>query len=205
MRSFPIPRRAAALAAVAAGALAVSACAVAPTPYQPQTAGSQVRGGYSDEQIESNRFAIRFAGNSYTSRETVERYLLFRAAQLTVERGGDHFILVDRNTDRRTRTYIDRPFGSFGSGFGYGGYGGFGGYWSPSWRYYGGGFGWRSWSPFYGDPFFDRTIDVRTVERFEASAEIVIGRGPRPAGNVRAFDAREVLENLGPSIMQQPM
>jgi hypothetical protein len=189
MRHSNPPRRAGAFALVVAGALATTACAVGPTPYQPATAGSQIRGGYSDQQIEANRFSVTFAGNSYTSRETVERYLLYRAAQLTVERGFDHFILVDRNTDKQTRTYVDRPFG---------GYAGFG-YWSPHWRYYGGGFGWRSWDPFWGDPFFDRTMDVRTIDRYEATAEILVGRGPKP-DNVRAFDARSVLQNLGPTV-----
>jgi hypothetical protein len=44
-------------------------------------------------------------------------------------------------------------------------------------------------------------MDVRTVERYEASAEIVMGRGPKPADNARAFDARDVLARLGPSIV----
>lgn len=188
--------------ALTAATLALSACAVSPTPYQPATAGSravEARYGYTDQQIEPDRFRVTFAGNSYTNRETVERYLLYRSAQLTVERGFDHFILADRDTDKKTRTYVDRPFGGFGGYGGYGGYGGFGGFWSPSWRYFGAGYGWRGWDPFWGDPFFDRTIDVRTIERYEATAEIVLGKGPKPQ-NVRAFDARAVLENLGPTV-----
>lgn len=189
MRLFPLVRPAAASLL----ALGVAACQVSPTPYQPATAGSRAvdaRYGYSDQQIEPDRFRVTFSGNSYTDRETVERYLLYRAAQLTVERGFDHFILADRDTDKKTRTYVDRPFG---------GYAGFG-YWSPHWRYYGSGFGWRGWNPYFGDPFFDRTIDVRTVERYEAVAEIVLGRGTKPQ-NVRAFDARAVLQSLGPSVI----
>lgn len=177
-------------------ALAVAACQVSPTPYQPASAGSRAasaRYGYTDQQIEPDRYRVTFAGNSYTDRETVERYLLYRAAQLTVERGYDHFILADRDTDKKTRTYVDRPFG---------GYAGFGS-WSPYWRYYGAGFGWRGWDPFWGDPFFDRTIDVRTVERYEAVAEIVLGRGSKPQ-NVRAFDARAVLQSLGPTVTAPP-
>ena len=183
--------------ALAAASVGLAACTVSPTPYQPATAGSRAvsaRYGYTDQQIEPDRFRVTFAGNSYTDRETVERYLLYRAAQLTVERGFDHFILADRDTDKKTRTYVDRPFGG-----GFGGYGGFGGSWSPYWRYYGAGFGWRGWDPFWGDPFFDRTIDVRTVERYEAVAEIVLGKGAKPQ-NVRALDARAVLSSLGPTV-----
>ena len=40
-----------------------------------------------------------------TSRETVETYLLYRAAQLTVERGFDWFEMADRNTEKHSSTY----------------------------------------------------------------------------------------------------
>jgi len=190
-------RKRAALAAVLAGATLLASCAT-PTPYRPATGQGFNRTGFSDQQIEANRFAVTFAGNSYTSRETVERNLLFRAAELTLQNGFDHFILSERDTDKQTRTYTTPGigYGGFGGGYGFGG-----GFWSPSWRYYGRGFGWRSWSPFYGDPFWDRSVDVRTVDRYEASAEIVVGRGPKPAGNLRAFDARQVIENLRGSIV----
>jgi hypothetical protein len=188
----PRNRRLARLAAVVAGGLAVSACMTA-TPYRPATGSGTMRTGYSDQQIENNRFRVSFAGNSITSRETVERYLLFRAAELTVQNGDDYFVLADRDTEKKTRTYATP---GIGGGF----YGGPWGGWGPSWRYYRPRFGWRSWDPFWGDPFFDRDIDIRTVEQYEAIAEIVTGRGPKPADNVRAFDAREVMSRLGPSI-----
>jgi len=69
------------LLALAVGAL--SACATE-TAYQP--AGPNSDGGYREQQIESNRVRISFSGNSLTDRETVENYLLFRAAELTVDR-----------------------------------------------------------------------------------------------------------------------
>lgn len=181
---------------VAAAALALAAglaaCAT-PTPYQPNLKGTSTSGGYSDLKLENDRYRVTFAGNSLTSRETVEAYLLFRAAELTVQSGYDWFAVVDRETDRKTQTYVDqdpfyRPW--------YGSYG----FWRPSWRYYGRGFGWRSWDPFFGDPFWADRIDVRTVDRFEASAEIVMNKGPKPEGDIRAFDARGVIENLRPRI-----
>ena len=43
---------------------------------------------------------MRFHGNSLTSRETVEAYLLYRAAELTIERGGDWFTILDREDAR---------------------------------------------------------------------------------------------------------
>jgi hypothetical protein len=199
----PAFRRSALIAALAASTL-LSACATEST-YRPAVGRGFERSGYSDRQIEDNRFQVSFAGNSYTSRDTVEKYLLFRAAELTVQRGFDYFVFADRNVDKSTRTYTTPGIGGFG---GYGGYGGFGygggfggGYWGPSWRYRGRGFGWRSWDPFFGDPFFDRGIDINTIDKYEANAEIVVGKGPKPKDNIRAFDAREVLRNLGPSIV----
>lgn len=186
-------KRSAAVAAVLALAAGLGACATA-TPYQPNLPGQQTSGGYSEMRLEQNRFRVNFAGNSLTSRETVEGYLLFRAAELTVQNGYDWFSIVDRHTDRNARTYVEpdpfyRPW--YGPSYGF---------WRPSWRYYGRGYGWRTWDPFWGDPFWADRVDVRTVERFEAAAEIVMGRGPKPAGDTRAFDARAVIDNLRPRI-----
>lgn len=189
--------RRAGIAAGLAAVLLTSACATEST-YRPAVGRGFERSGYSDRQIEENRFQVSFSGNSYTSRDTVERYLLFRAAELTVQRGFDYFVLADRDVDRRSRTYTTPGIGGYGGG--YGGFG-FGGYWGPSWRYRGAGFGWRSWGGGFGDPFFDRDIDVRTIDKYEANAEIIVGRGPKPRDNVRAFDAHEVIRNLEPTIV----
>jgi hypothetical protein len=178
--------------ALTSGALLLAGCATE-TAYRPATGTGFARVGYSDHQIEPNRFEVTFSGNSYTSRDTVEKYLLYRAAELTVQQGGDYFIMVDRNTDHSSRSYTTPTFG--------GPYGGWGGYWGPSWRYFGRGYGWRSWDPFFGDPFWDRNVDIQTVDKYEASAEILIGHGPKPKDNVRAFDAHAVIEHLGPSIV----
>ena len=43
---------------------------------------------------------------------------------------------------------------------------------------------------------------VRTIEKFEASAEIVLHKGRKAEGDVRAFDAREIMTNLGPTIQR---
>ena len=120
----PISRaRLRAIGTTLVGALALAACAT-PTPYQPATGSGFYRNGYADQQIEPNRYQVSFAGNSLTSRETVERYLLYRSAQLTLERGYDYFILADRDTNLRSRTYSTPGvggFGGWGAGFGWGG------------------------------------------------------------------------------------
>ncbi|MET0273035.1 MAG: hypothetical protein ABW360_08600 [Phenylobacterium sp.] len=186
-------KRSVAFAAALALAAGLAACAT-PTPYQPNLPGQQTSGGYSELRVETNRFRVTFAGNSLTSRETVESYLLFRAAELSVQNGYDWFSIVDRATDRDARTYVEpdpfyRPW--YGPGYGY---------WRPSWRYFGRGYGWRSWDPYFGDPFWADRVDVRTVDKYEASAEIVMGKGAKPADDPRAFDARAVTQNLQPRI-----
>ena len=47
--------------------------------------------GFSEQQIEDNRYPVQFAGNCLTDRKTVETYLLYRAAELTRQNGYDHF------------------------------------------------------------------------------------------------------------------
>jgi hypothetical protein len=161
-----------------AGALSVglglAACETA-TPYQPLTKGSAVAGGFTDQQLDADHY---------------------RAAELTVNQGFDWFEMVDRHTDKDKKTYIDSdPF--YGPGYAYG-------YWRPYWSYYGGGFGWRGWDPFWGDPFWGDQTQISTVQKFKAGAEIAVGRGPKPAGDPRIFDARQVMANLGPKI-QRPV
>ena len=188
------------IAAAATAALAVGACATA-TPYQPIQPGASYSGGYSERPIEQNRWMVSFSGNTVTDRRTVETYLLYRAAELTVQQGYDWFTVVDRNTERDTRVYADPMFHDpfYYSRWGY--------YWSPSWRLYGPrrfGGGWGPWGPWgaWGPGFGPTTYDFREVTRFEATAEIFLGRGPKPADDPRAFDAREVMTRLGPSIIR---
>lgn len=165
---------------VAAATVALSACATA-TPYAPAGFNGQ-RGGYAEQRLETDRYRVSFAGNSVTSREQVEMSLLLRAAELTVESGYDWFSTVERATDRDVRYQalpdpFYRPYSPF---------------WGPSWRYYGPR-GWSRWN----DPFWGRSdFDVRQIDRFEATSEIVLGRGTKPVGDPNAFDAREVISNL---------
>lgn len=173
--------------------MALGACETA-TPYQPLERGTAQTGGFADQKIDTDRYRVTFQGNSLTSRQTVESYLLYRSAELTVAQGYDWFETVDRHTERDKKTYVD-PDPFYGPGYAWG-------FWRPSWRYYGGGYGWRSWGPFWGDPFWADSATIQTVQKFEASAEIVMRHGPKPADDVRAFDARAVIANLGPSIVR---
>ncbi len=183
----------------------LGACATA-TPYQSATDSQR---GFSEQRIEQDRFLVQFAGNSLTDRRTVETYLLYRAAELTAQNGFDHFRVVERNTEADER-YVASGFSdAYGYGFApyyghfYPHYNFYGprGYWSPA--YYGGRYYYpsrfRAFSHY--DPFWGGPSEYRKVTRYEASAEILMGRGPKPA-DPAYFDAREVLENIGPHIQR---
>jgi hypothetical protein len=170
-------------------ALLLAACATA-TPYQPLgTRGSH--GGFAEQKIDANHYRVTFVGNDYTSQQQVEKYLLYRAAELTVANGYDGFTLVSHDTDRDVQhrvydTGLRRPDPTLYAG------------WRPYWNYYGGGYGWRSWDPWYGGPYWGDSFDVRTVERYEAMAEISMYRGRQEGAT--SFDARQVIANLQPTI-----
>src|SRR5581483_12246010 len=165
-------------AAVGVIGLALTACETA-TPYQPANPSAAQSGGYGELRLEPDRWRVTFQGNGLTSRETVETYLLYRAAELTLAQGFDWFEAADRSTDKHVETYAD-PDPFYGPGWGWG--------WRPSWRYYGSGYGWRGWEPDWGGPFFD----VQTVERYPAQVEIVMHHGAKPDGDRHAYDAHAV-------------
>ena len=150
-----------------AGGLGLAACGV-PTPYQPAVDGE----GYAERQLEDDRFRITFSGNRLTAREAVENYLLYRAAEVTVAHGFDHFVVADWEIERST-TYFSTMIGVGGSlGFG---------------RY-----------DVFGDPF--ATATARPADRYTGYANIVLRRGAKPPGQPETYDARAVLRRLAPVI-----
>jgi hypothetical protein len=169
----------------AAAALSLAACAT-PTPYQPLQTGGISNGGYADTRISSDRYRVTFQGNTITDRETVERYLLYRAAEVTREAGYDWFAMADRDTERQQREYVTSsdPFGYSA--------------WRPQWFYLGKG-RWtviNTYDPFFARPYYQR----HTVDQYRATAEIFMGRGAKPVNDPAAFDARDVIANLGPTL-----
>ena len=60
------------------------------TPYQPK--GSL--GGYSEEKILTNMYKVAFQGNQHSKPEIIQKYLLYRCAELTKEMGYDYFAII---------------------------------------------------------------------------------------------------------------
>lgn len=160
---------------LAAAALAfVSACAATPTPYQPYAKSD---GGFTETQIEANRVRLSFKGNSLTDRETVETYMLYRAAEVTLANNFDYFVVSDRATDAKSRTYGNYYGDPFFD------------YFPMRYRYY---------DPFWGPHYWggSRSFDTTTVTNYEASGEIAMFKGAKPSDKPEAFDARDVVKNL---------
>ena len=171
----------------------LAGCATA-TPYQPLGYPGE-RGGFTNQQLDGTHWRVSFVGNSLTSRERVENYLLYRAAELTLQQGYSCFTVVNRDVDRDVTVRAD-PYGPYGGGFGGGGY--YRG-WSPYWQMHG-PWGWHHYDPWMGGPFFPGRYDLRTIDRYRAMADISLGRtcdaGPA------TFNAAEVTRNLQPYIVQ---
>jgi hypothetical protein len=169
-------------------ALGLAACATS-TPYQPADRGGY---GFSEQRIEAAKYRITFRGNSSTSREIVENGLLYRAAEVTVANGFDYFVVIESDTEQR-RSYTTTTDPAF-----------FGHYWYGfprryyAFPYY--AYGW-GWGPAWGAGFDTYT---REITRYSAVAFISMGKGPKPADNPQAFDAREVMENLREVVLGAP-
>ncbi len=188
------------LAFATAALVLLGACATA-TPYQ---AAQDTNRGYTEQKIENNRWMVSFSGNTLTDRKTVETYLLYRAAELTSQEGYDNFRVVRRDTDESKRYYsagyYDPFYSSFYYDFAY--YGAHGRYYPthyyPSRFYRGRGYGsFRGGHAGHFGAFddFGYGFNVREITRYEASAEIILGKGEKP-DDPEYFDAEEVIVNL---------
>ena len=89
---------------VCAGALA--ACA---TPYQEMG----IAGGVSGSRITSDTFQVVAKGNAYTDTATIQRYILRRAAELTLAAGYDYFVVGDP-TDLSSTAHLNSAVVGFG-------------------------------------------------------------------------------------------
>ncbi|TQV76304.1 CC0125/CC1285 family lipoprotein [Denitrobaculum tricleocarpae] len=171
------------LVVLVASSLVLAGCSTA-TPYGPALDGK----GYSELQTESDRFRVSFSGNSLTPRETVETYLLYRAAEITLQRGYDHFRMVDQDLESTTNYY-----NTFDAAPGYYGF-----YGRRSLRHRH-GFGGLSYS--YS------TVTSRPVTSYQAIANIIVFSENKPVRTMpenddRTYNARDVIKRLEPLIVR---
>lgn len=155
------------IAAVALAAL--GACASTPR-YEP--AAEPGASGYSEIQIESNRYFVTYRARGRGDAAVLHDYALLRAAELTLQQGGAWF-WVDR------RTLDEAPVGRSGPSVGVGVGGG-------SWGGRGGG------GVSVGLNF---PIGGGGQRASAVTLEVRIGEGPKP-DDANAYDASETAANL---------
>lgn len=153
------------LLAAALAAATLAACAT-PTVYAPATSPSSV--GFSEGQIESNRWRVSFRGGTDADARRTYDLALRRAAELTLSQQNDWFQVVDRRTDVAPGNGPTFSVGIGGANFG---------------RHsgIGGGVGTD-----LGGPGLQSTVTL----------EVLMGRGSKP--DPAAYDARQLLGAMGP-------
>jgi hypothetical protein len=163
------------IAAAGAVLVLVAGCQTTPT-YKPAAQGQT---GYSEQKIDSKRYRVTFTGSSSTKREQVENGLIFRAAEVAQANGFSHFIFASQSTEANTR--YRSTFNN----------------WPNS--YY-----WGYWPWFYDwDRRFD-SVEARPITKYTAYADVILLTAEQAAKEARAFDAGEVITNLGPVVKPAP-
>jgi hypothetical protein len=167
------------------------AAASAPAPAQtPLTVPAPKLGVYSEIKQGANRYRLTVKGHAFTTRDAIEKYLLYRAAELALQGRFPWFTL----TEARAKTDTAPASGPDADGLRYS----FRiGYWRPVWRYkLAGAPAWSAWSPFSNAAFFADGKDAKTIADYEVNADIVMRKGPMDDSNPLAFEPGAVSDFL---------
>lgn len=157
--------------AFSAACALLAACATTPPPYTAAAAPNAV--GYSETQIESNRYFVTYRAGAAADAQLLQDYALLRAADLTLQNGREWF-WVDRRTLDEQGAYRSGP--SVGVGVGAGRWG------SRS----GGSVGVGVNLPLGG---------AQGQRARSATLEIRMGEGVKP-DDPNAYDARAISQNI---------
>lgn len=147
------------------------------TTYQPRGA----TGGFEDRPVGENRYYVEFYGNGNTTRDTVMAYWLHRCAELTVQKGFDHFVLISKTP----------PPGASLHGAGVVTAGGSDGRPEPDAIVRAKG---ATYVPIY--------VPGGTITTWSARGVIEMSKGYIVREGRPTFDARELLARLGPAVRQ---
>src|SRR6478752_10569647 len=109
------------------------------------------------------------AGHKFSTRADIEKYLAYRAAELTMADKASWFTFVESRSKTDTAAAPKRDPAGLRYSFRMD-------YFRPVWRYKTKGSpAWKNWSPFAGAAFI--TDDPKTFTDFEVSADIVLHKG----------------------------
>jgi hypothetical protein len=185
-----------ALAALCAS-VGLSLAAEAPAPAKPAAAAPADTlpmvppakpGVFTATKRGANGYHLVVAAHKFSTRSDIEKYLAYRAAELTMEQKASWFTFVENRTKTDTAPVPKRDPAGLRYSFRME-------YFRPVWRYKtSGNPAWQSWSPFAGAAF--PTIDPKTITDFEVSADIVLRQGQMDDANPLAFEAGAVSDLL---------
>jgi hypothetical protein len=187
------------LAAVFAGLLlsGASLAAEAPASAQPASATAPDQapevppakpGVFTLQKKAASRYHLAVAGHKFTSRDAIEKYLLYRAAELTLDQHDSWFTLIETRAKGDTAPVSKPDPAGLRFSFRMA-------YWRPVWRYkLAGAAAWQNWSPFSGAAF--PIADPKTVTDFEVSADVVPHKGVMNDADPLAFEAGAVSDLL---------
>src|SRR5579872_4385571 len=152
-----------------------SYAAEAPATAQPATTNAQDQppevppakpGVFSMQKKNATRYHLEVKGHQFTSRDAIEKYLLYRAAELTLNQHDSWFTLIETRAKGDTAPPSKPDTEGLRFSFRMA-------YWRPVWRYKLAGAGaLQNWSPFSGAAF--PVTDSKTVTDFEVDADIVL-------------------------------
>jgi hypothetical protein len=154
--------------------------------YQPADVRTG-RTGYAETQLGEASWRVEFVGDDFTSRETVETYLLYRAAELTLESGYAWFAMAATSTNEEVDIIVEAERPDLYRAR----------YWRPSWRQRS-QFFWSDVDP-VGPPIPRSPPQGSSSIHYSAAADIVMGRGEAPVG---AFMAADTIARLEGSIVR---
>jgi hypothetical protein len=166
-----------------------SAPASAPSQIAPMVPPAKP-GVYSETKRSAIRYRLTLKGHSFSSRDAIEKYLLYRAADLTLQQHYQWFTLIESHS-KGDAAPVPKPDPagprySFRMNF-----------WRPVWRYkLAGSSAWSTWSPFSNAAFFADGKDAKTVTDFDVSADIVTHKGTMDDSNPLAFEPSAVSDFL---------
>jgi hypothetical protein len=188
-----------ALAALCAS-MGLSFAAEAPAPAKPAAAAQPAPGDtlpmvppakpgvFTATKKGATGYHLVVAGHKFSTRSDIEKYLAYRAAELTMEQKANWFTFVESRAKTDTAPVPKRDPAGLRYSFRME-------YFRPVWRYKTGGApDWKRWSPFSGTAFPE--ADLKGASAYEASIDIVVRKGFMDDADPLAFEAGAVNDFL---------
>ncbi len=146
-----------------------------PTSYHATSKGT----GYIDRKLDEDRYQVSYTANAMTSRQKVKHYLLYRAAEITLDSGNKKFVVLEQHPGRGRLEGVkyrdeSKPY---------------------EFEHHHLWFEDQNVSQEYS------TTTYKPLSQYTATATFQSFSGEEPPEDGKVFDARELIELLGPSVL----